>query len=426
MLVRHIASVAKKQQHFDCIVIGAGIVGLACGYQYLLRSRVPKSVLVVDSNSYTCFETSSRNSEVIHAGLYYPLGSLKTELCIRGKHMLYEFCERYRVPHKRVGKWVVASPHRSGEIEYLSGLHKKAMDLGIPTRMLSRKELEQEPLLRKDMLVMQSDSTGIVDSHGLSSALEGRLSDMGGQVFLKTRVIGIQFDRQDGVYYVRMKHVDDGRRLRRSVSEQEEFNVSAQHIINSGGLWAYDVARSLHDGIDTLPVYVLESYQTAPLKGFYYTMPNPVVSGSSTRLVNRLIYPVPPDPVGLTKGLGIHCTVDLTGRLRLGPNAEPAIGNTDYHVDMEPSDAERARRHKFFESISGYLDVRESDFEQIKVDYAGLRPKLKPLPGQKGRDFVIQEEGKHGFPGFVNLVGIESPGLTACLAIGEHVANVLK
>lgn len=330
-------------------------------------------------------ETSSRNSEVIHSGIYYPPDALKTRLCIAGRHELYRVCERYGIPHRRTGKLVVAQT--AEQMEYLEHLKAKADALHVPLEWRSPEHVAQvEPSVQVRCGALEAPETGIVDAHALMTWLLGEFEDAGGDFAAGTRLTSLE-SRHDGFRI----GTDDG----------GDVHVTADIVVNAAGLYACQVSNLLLPSRDHVQPYYA--------KGTYYAM------GSSRLRVSRLVYPCP-EP-GLA-GLGTHLTLDLAGRLRFGPDVSWIKDPTDYSVD---STAE-ASIDAATEAIQAYLPSVRRD--ELVADYTGIRPKLGPA-GSGFHDFVIRHEATAGYPGFVNLLGIESPGLTSSLAIGDMVADML-
>lgn len=361
----------------DCIVVGAGVVGLAVARALAQRGL---ETIVLEQERCIGSGTSSRNSEVIHAGIYYPTGSLKAELCVRGKQLLYEFCLSHGVPHRRCGKLIVATaPEQVATLEKLqatghaNGVSELAMISAEAARAV-------EPQLHC-VAALDSSSTGIVDSHGLMLALLGDFEAAGGMLAFDAPVL-------------RGSCGPEGITL--EVGGQQPMQIRAGLLVNSAGLQAQALAASLAGmPADKVP----ESHLA---KGNYYSL-----SGRSP--FSRLVYPVP-EP----GGLGVHLTIDLGGQARFGPDVE-WVDRIDYRVDP-------ARADSFYASIRRYWPALPDG--ALQPAYSGIRPKLGG-PGSAAADFVIQREAQHGVPGLVNLFGIESPGLTASLAIAEAVAAAL-
>jgi len=366
----------------DVLIIGAGVVGLAVAEEL---SKSSKNVVVVERNKGFGRETSSRNSEVIHGGIYYPPGSLKARMCVRGRELLYKFCIENKIPHKKTGKLVVATDKE--DVAALEELFSNAVKNGVPgLRILDGKEAgKMEPEI-SGTAALYSPETGIVDSHALMQRLNDRAKDNGAMIALDSEVIAI-----------------DGRGYDVTVEDADGTGkISAGLVINCAGLDSDTVAAMA--GIDIKE----RGYELHYCKGQYFR-----VNQKKAARIKRLVYPVP-EPKAV--GLGIHATPDLGGGLRLGPDHEYLkIREKDYSVD-------ESRRGDFFESAVRYMPFLEE--EDIYPDTAGIRPKLQARGGDF-RDFVIEEGSKLGLPGFINLIGIESPGLTASLAIAEYVSGLI-
>ena len=361
---------------FDCAVIGAGVVGLAVARALAL---VRREVIVLESEAGIGTGTSSRNSEVIHAGIYYPQGSLKARLCVSGKQMLYAYAEERGVPFRRCGKLIVAtSTEQVGELE---GIASKARANGVDDLvMLTRDQaLAMEPQLQCHA-ALHSPSTGIVDSHALMLALQGDLENAGGVVALKSPVERAQCFA-DGIELM----ARDGTVLR------------CNSVVNAAGLAAPALARRF----EGLPANAVPVEHFA--KGNYF-----VLSGRAP--FSRLVYPVP-EP----GGLGVHLTLDLGGQAKFGPDVQWVQSPDDLVVDASRGDAFYAEVRKYWPALHEGALV---------PGYAGMRPKIS-APGERARDFMLQGPADHGVAGLVNLFGIESPGLTSSLAIGRYVAEML-
>ena len=368
-----------EKHRFDITIIGAGVVGLAIAEALSTRY---KNILLLEKNESHGQETSSRNSEVIHAGIYYPDGSLKASLCIEGRKLLYEACRRRDIPHRQIGKIIVAT--HADEEEALQAIQKKAEQNGVDDLLwLSGRVVHSlEPDVFASAALL-SPSTGIVDSHSLMRALLIGATDNGVTCVFRSRVTDAHYngDRHE-------LEINDG-----------ESRVASRVVINSAGLQSDCVAAL--PGIDV----DLEGFRLKPCKGSYF-------SASPPPRLRHLVYPV---PAPQHEGLGVHATIDLGGRVRFGPDVE-YVDQIDYRVD-------EGKRDAFYESILKYLPgIRR---ESLSPDMCGMRPKLQG-PGEDIRDFVIQEESRLGLPGWVNLIGIESPGLTACLAIAQYVARLVE
>lgn len=366
----------------DVVIIGAGAIGLACA---AALSKRGDSVLIIERHSLPGQETSSRNSGVIHAGLYYPAGSLKARLCVRGRELLYARAARRGIAHKKLGKLVVAS--EAEEVPELEALLTTATNNGAPgLRWLDRAEVSRvEPHLRAQA-AMFSPETGIVDAHELMADYRAEAAAHGAELVLHTRVLELERNAAD--YRVATEQCQTG----------ERAHVQCHSVVNAAGLAASEVAR-----MAGVPVAEL-GYVQQLCKGDYFQ-----VAPRIGRLLRHLIYPMP-----VHAGLGVHLTFDTGGQLRAGPDTE-YVSAPLYTVDP-------AKAAAFCAAVRRYLPaVEESDFSP---DYAGLRPKLQG-PGQPFRDFVIEDGSAYGLPRMINLLGIESPGLTASEAIAEVVCDLL-
>lgn len=361
----------------ECVVVGAGVVGLACAAAI---ARSGKEVLVLESENAIGTQSSSRNSEVIHAGIYYQPGSLKAELCRKGKHQLYAFAKERGIPFRNTGKLVVAGSEE--QVGKLKALKRNAVANDVTDlELLSKSQVKKlEPAIKCEAALL-SPSTGIVDSHAFMLALSGELEAHGGMIVLKTRVKACDLQDDDIVV---------------QIGNENESQVRARYLVNCAGLAAPAVAQTMR-GIDARSIP--SSYYAI---GHYYRL-----CGRSP--CQRLVYPLP-EP----GGLGIHLTVDLGGQARFGPDVR-WIDKIDYSFDD-------SRFDEFVSAIQAYLPDLPSD--RLSPDYTGIRPKIADA-GQPATDFRIDGEEVHGGRGVINLYGIESPGLTASLAIGDYVANML-
>ncbi len=360
----------------DCVVVGAGVVGLAVARAMALQGR---EVMVLEAADAIGTGTSSRNSEVIHAGLYYPAGSLKARLCVRGKELLYAYCTERGVPHRRCGKLIVATDQ--AQVAQLQGIVAKAAANGVDDleTISAAQAVALEPQLRC-MAALLSPSTGIVDSHALMLSLLGDLENAGGMLALKSAVT--RADREEGGIVLTAQ---DGTRLR------------CRSVVNAAGLGAPDLAR--HFG--GLPAETVPEAWFA--KGNYFTL-------SGRAPFGRLVYPVP-EP----GGLGVHLTIDLGGQAKFGPDVQWVSAPDDLVVDPARGDAFYAEVRKYWPALPDGALI---------PGYAGMRPKISG-PGDPAADFRIDGPRAHGVQGLVNLFGIESPGLTSSLAIGRHVTALL-
>jgi len=369
---------------YDVIIIGAGVVGLAAAYNLSRRKR---SVLVIEKHTSFGKETSSRNSEVIHSGIYYPENSLKALLCVAGNRMLYYWCEKKRVNYQKTGKLIVATSNT--EEEALNTLLSQSEKNGaVPLDWISSRRLKElEPNL-KASAALYSPSTGIVDSHGLMASPEATAIENRCDFAYRHTVIAI--DKISNGFAISAESVDGS-----------VFRVESQYVINAAGLNSDSVAELAGIDADTA------GYRLHYAAGRYFRL-----APAKAKLFKHLIYPVPLKNIA---GLGVHLTLDLGGGAKLGPDVEFLPDRTlDYNVPEE-------LRFKFYEAAAKYIEGIKP--EDISPDQAGIRPKLSQA-GEPVRDFVIAEESSKGLPGFVNLIGIESPGLTASLAIGEKVEEL--
>ncbi len=366
----------------DVVVIGAGVVGLAIGAAIAGKGQ---EMYILEKEEVYGQGTSSRNSEVIHAGIYYPAGTLKAELCVRANPRIYDICEQHKVPYKRCGKLIVGNGEE--EVAQLDGIIKHAKSVGArDLEMIDADQIRKlEPNVRADKAIL-SPSTGIVDAHGLMDYFhrEARRKAGSDPLVLDTEVMGI--DQVKDGYIVRMN------------SGGEPFEIESRVVINSAGLYCDRVAEMAGIDIDK------EGYRLHWSKGEYFSL-----TGKPPALM--LIYPPPPQDAA---SLGIHSVPDLTGRLRFGPNAF-YVDEINYTVESE--------KEPFWRDIIEYFpSVR---MEDLHPDMTGIRAKLQGL-GDPMKDFIIQHEEDKELPGFVNLIGIESPGLTASPAIAEMVEKMVK
>ena len=363
----------------DTVVIGAGVVGLAIARRLALAGH---DVVVIEAADAIGTETSSRNSEVIHAGIYYPTDSLKARLCVAGKHALYDYCASHGVPYRRLGKMIAATSE--SQAENLAPLRQKAADNGVDDLdTLDRDQARRLEPAVMSVAALLSPSTGIIDSHALMLAFQGEAEDHGAMVAFLTRVTG-------GVVE------PGGIRLDVGVGGGSAMALKATRVINSAGLGAQAVARSI-EGVPEKSVPPLHL-----ARGCYFTM-------TGRAPFERLIYPMP-EP----GGLGVHVTLDMAGQARFGPDVE-WIGEVDYDVDA-------ARAELFYPAIRAYFPALADG--ALQPGYAGIRPKVVPQGAPAG-DFVVDGPEDHGVDGLVNLYGIESPGLTASLAIADLVCEKL-
>ena len=361
----------------DTVVVGAGVVGLAIARRLAQSGR---DVIILEAAASIGSETSSRNSEVIHAGIYYPQNSLKAELCVQGKEALYSYCASRGVAHRRVGKIIVASS--ADELEALRSLKEKAARNGVLDMewLEARQAKALEPALSVEAALL-SPSTGIVDSHGLMLAFQGEAEDGGAMIAFNTPVLG-GCVRADALH------------LR--VGGEFPMELVCRQLVNAAGLRAQELAGA----IEGFPTEAIPERRL--VKGNYYTL-------AGTSPFQRLVYPIPE-----RGGLGVHATIDLAGQCRFGPDVEE-VERLDYDVDP-------ARAERFYAAVRRYWpDLPDG---ALLPGYAGIRPKIAAQQGDA--DFVIQGAARHGIPGLVNLFGIESPGLTASMAIADRVEELLR
>ena len=366
----------------DAVVVGAGVVGLAVGRALALRGL---ETLVLEQFDSIGSSTSSRNSEVIHAGLYYPSASHKARLCVQGRELLYAYCETHGVAYRRCGKLIVAT--EADQLPQLTRIHAQAAanDVHDIERLDAAQVRALEPELRA-VAGLLSPSTGIVDSHALMLALQGDLERAGGVVVLRSPVLAIEATRAGFAL---------------QIGGSAPMELGARSVVNAAGLWAPQLASKIAALAPSL------RFRARYAKGNYCAL-----AGRSP--FSHLVYPVPE-----AAGLGVHLTLDLAGQARFGPDvqwldaADPE--SIDYRVD-------EARLPAFEASIRRYWPGLPAG--ALAAAYSGVRPKLELAPGEV-QDFVLQGPREHGIAGLVNLLGIESPGLTASLAIGGRTFSLL-
>jgi L-2-hydroxyglutarate oxidase LhgO len=378
----------SNRDGFDICVIGAGVIGLAIAYELAKKYKNQDiSIVILERESSFGQHISSRNSEVIHAGIYYPTGSLKAELCVAGKQLLYNHCEQFDIPHRKVGKLIVA---KNSEIAALQQLKQKAIANGVlDLQLLNREQLQKlEPQIEADV-ALHSPSTGIIDSHSYMQSLLHLAENLGVQFAPYSRVDKI--DTEADAFLVHCL-LDENK-------SSERYKFACQRIINAAGLEAQSIAQS----VSAVPANTIPKLHYCKGDYFDYRGRNPF---------SHLIYPM---PEANTTGLGIHATMDMSSQLKFGPDAE-YIEHIDFEIDGNKAEA-------FARSISSYFPkIKASD---LKPAYSGVRPKLSKL-GAAAADFEIQGQSAHGIPGLIQLFGMESPGLTASLAIASHVAKRIE
>lgn len=365
--------------HVNCIVAGAGVIGIAVARALALAGR---DVVIIEAEDIIGSHTSSRNSEVIHSGIYYAENSLKARFCVAGKKALYAYCRERGVPHERTGKLIVAT--REEDLETLASIHRHALANGVSDvrRISAREAIEAEPELHC-IAALHSPSTGIVDSHALMLSMLGEAEDHGAMVAFRSRIASVR---------------PEGGRFVVAFEGGGTEPVSCDVFINAAGHGAWDIARS----IAGLPESVVPAHLLS--KGNYYSL------SGHPRPFRQLIYPVPGDG-----SLGIHFTRDLAGQARFGPDVFWMDGEElDYTVIDDRAD-------DFARAIRTYWPALPDN--ALAPSYCGIRPKMVGS-GQPAVDFVIRSPAENGYAGLVQLFGIESPGLTSCLIIGDYVAEM--
>jgi len=361
----------------DCVVIGAGVVGLAVARALAMAGR---EVIVLESEGIIGNGTSSRNSEVIHAGIYYPKDSLRAKVCVEGRHWLYGYCAERGIPHRRCGKLIVAT--EESQLDALDSIRQRAEANGVDDirAMRANEAIALEPELHC-VAALLSPSTGIIDSHALMLAYQGDAEDRGAMIAFHSPVEGGAV----GADYILLE-----------VGGADPMRLRCRSVVNSAGLFATNVARALQG----FPVTKIPRGHYA--KGNYYSL-----QGRSP--FSRLVYPIPRDG-----GLGVHITIDLAGQTRFGPDVE-WIEAIDYSVDPR-------RCEGFYEAVRHYWPGLPD--ESLVPAYAGIRPKIHGA-GEPQPDFMVQGPRHHGVPGLVNLFGIESPGLTSSKPLADMAAGML-
>jgi L-2-hydroxyglutarate oxidase LhgO len=365
----------------EIAVIGAGVVGLACAAEL---ARAGREVVVLERHARSAHETSSRNSGVIHASIYYPAGSLKATCCIEGRDLLYERCARLGIPHRRVGKLIVAvAPEELATLEQIRS--RAAANGAGGIEAIDAGELRRrEPRVRA-LAAVWSPNTGIVDAHALCDSYQAEFEAAGGEVVFRTEVLAL-------VPCAR------GWRIETRGPDGERFDLEVEQVVNSAGLEADRIAELAGIDVDA------SGWRLRPCKGDYFS-----AAPGLGALTRHLVYPVPAGG-----GLGIHVTLDLGGRYRLGPDAE--------YVQRPAYDVDPAKAEAFAASVARWLP--ELRPEHLSPEMAGVRPKLQG-PGEPFRDFVVEDGASRGAPGTLHLVGIESPGLTASPALARRVARLV-
>jgi L-2-hydroxyglutarate oxidase LhgO len=368
----------------DITIIGAGVVGLAIAEKV---SAEHDNVFLIEKHLSFGQETSSRNSEVIHAGIYYTKDSLKAKLCVEGKWLLYDYCKRYEIPYKNCGKLIVATSEK--EIGVIEGIRQNAIKNGVDDLLVFGREqiAELEPNIFA-LKALFSPSTGIVDSHSLMKQYETNSYNNGCQIVYGSEVTGIS-------------QIKNGYKIDLFDADKKNYSFTTKIVINSAGLTSDKVSEMT--GISD------ESLKILFCKGEYFRINPP-----KNRLIKRLVYPVPHQNM---EGIGIHVTIDMGGGVKLGPDVKYLESNIyDYKLT-------ESKKEAFYKSAKKFLPFLE--LEDITPEMAGIRPKLQK-PGEPLRDFYIKEETKRGYPGFINLIGMESPGLTSSIAIANYVNGLIN
>jgi len=359
-------------------IIGAGVIGLSIAAEL---SKNYEDIVVLEQHKKNGQETSSRNSEVIHAGIYYTEGSLKSHLCIRGNRLLYDYCEKHKINHRKTTKLIVSTNEE--EEKQLEKIIKNANRCGVDgLSIISKDDVKKlEPEVNATAAIL-SATTGILDAHGLMDALENEAKTSGCMFSYLSEVTGIEMVKNGYIIEV-----------------NNEYDFLSRIVINCAGLECATIADMA--GFDIKKC----GYTIYPCKGEYYYL-------KRKTNVKRLIYPV---PMKDHTGLGTHITLDLSNRVKFGPNAY-YVDSIDYHIDD-------TYHREFFDAGRKLLPFIE--YDDIVPDMTGIRPKIQG-ENDPVKDFIIKDEAEACYPGFINLIGIESPGLTSCLAIGEYVNKIVK
>ena len=367
----------------DITVIGAGVIGLAIAEKL---SEKYKNVFVLEKHPAFGQETSSRNSEVIHAGIYYTKNSMKARLCVEGKSLLYDYCKKNEVPYNNCGKLIVATSEE--EVSVIRRIRQTAMGNGVEDLVELNKEqiAEMEPNIYA-LQALFSPSSGIVDSHALMKSFETRTLNNGGNIVYGSDVTEI-------------RQIDNGYEITLIDLDKLRFSFTSGVVINSAGLAADKVSEMAGMSDENLKILFC--------KGEYFRLKSP-----KNKLINRLVYPVPHRNM---EGIGIHVTIDMAGGVKLGPDVTYMQSNIyDYKLSS-------SKQESFFRSARKFLPFLE--YDDIAPEMAGIRPKIQK-PGEPERDFYIMEEKDKGYPGFINLIGMESPGLTSSIAIAKYIDNLI-
>lgn len=390
--LRHFHTSAVLQSDFSHVVIGGGVVGTAIAAE--LQEQPGNEVLLIDKNEQLGMETTSRNSEVIHAGIYYPPNSLKSKLCIAGKNKIYDAWAKgnFQVALKQCGKWVVAQTDK--EAEYLEKINNIAKEVSVPVNFISpTKAKAKYPLIRAETAILESPTTGIISSHDYTLFHQARFESNNGTIGLNTELTDLEYNKGTSNYTLRLE------------SDAGEMELTSDNVVNAAGLYAAQVSNLL------LPKE--RQYQGYFAKGNYFSY---LPTTSIGKITDVLIYPCPNPNAS---SLGTHLTFDLGGQLRFGPDLEWLDIKRAEDIDYTPNPQNLKEAYK---AIKTYFPSITPD--SLHPSYSGVRPKIYSLEEnmKKFADFEIKQEP--GYPGFVNLLGMESPGLTASWAIGEYVKDL--
>ena len=390
--LRHFHTLAVLQSDFSHVVIGGGVVGTAIAAE--LQEQPGNEVLLIDKNEQLGMETTSRNSEVIHAGIYYPPNSLKSKLCIAGKNKIYDAWAKgnFQVALKQCGKWVVAQTDK--EAEYLEKINNIAKEVNVPVNFISPKTAKaKHPLIRAETAILESPTTGIISSHDYTLFHQARFESNNGTIGLNTELTDLEYNKGTSNYTLRLE------------SDAGEMELTSDNVVNAAGLYAAQVSNLL------LPKE--RHYQGYFAKGNYFSY---LPTTSIGKITDVLIYPCPNPNAS---SLGTHLTFDLGGQLRFGPDLEWLDIKRAEDIDYTPNPQNLKEAYK---AIKTYFPSITPD--SLHPSYSGVRPKIYSLEEnmKKFADFEIKQEP--GYPGFVNLLGMESPGLTASWAIGEYVKDL--
>lgn len=366
----------------EITIIGAGVIGLATGEKL---SESNNNLFVIEKHSTFGQETSSRNSEVIHAGIYYTGGSLKARLCVEGNTLLYDYCRKHQIPYNNCGKLIVAT--KPEEVKIIEGIRQRAVRNGVILDILEKEELaELEPNIFA-LKALHSSTTGVVDTHSLMKQFETGILNNGGQMVYGSEVTGI-------------RKIDKGYEITILDADGQYFSFSTRIVINSAGLTADKIFEMSGIRDERLSIHFC--------KGEYFRINPP-----KNRMIGRLIYPVPHENM---EGIGIHVTIDMAGGVKLGPDVTYLDSKEyDYRVNF-------SKQETFWRSARKFLPFLEID--DISPEMAGIRPKIQKK-GDPQRDFYIKEESARGLKGFINLIGMESPGLTSCLSIANYIYGLV-